>query len=82
MNHVSYNWKVALRKAVIQALLALFTQFASMQCWPSVDQLWIPLALAGLAFFTVLEKEEPGELVSKNSNVKKVKQFISESLLG
>ncbi len=93
---MAFNWKLALRKASVQAMLALFIQLASMQQWPTVEQLWIPLVVAGLAFFTVLEKEENTggtvnslKLKKKKDNpgntvlkLKKVKRFIAESLVG
>ena len=79
---MSYNWKLALRKALIQAGLALFTQFASIQRWPTFNELWVPLVIAGLAFFTVLEKEEYNPVHDKTLKLKKVKRFIAESLMG
>lgn len=90
------NWKLALRKALISAGLSLFTQFAALQRWPTFNELWIPLVVAGLAFFTVLENlEKTGgtvnslKLKKKKDNpdntvlkLKKVKRFIAESLVG
>jgi len=79
-----YNWKTALRKALIQAGLALFTQCASLQTWPTANQLWIPLVVAGIAFFTVLEAEEPkvGETKKNNSAIRIMKRIVADSLLG
>ncbi len=93
---MAFNWTLALRKALISAGLALFTQFAALQRWPTFNELWIPLVVAGLAFFTVLEKEENTggtvnslKLKKKKDNpgntvlkLKKVKRFIAESLVG
>lgn len=55
---MGYNWGEAFRKAVIQAGFAFFTQAVTLKRIPNIDELWIAAALAGLAFFVSLQKEE------------------------
>ncbi len=75
------NWKLALRKALISAGLALFTQFASLQRWPTFNELWIPLVVAGLAFFTVLENLENPGMTVKYFKLKKKKDDPDNTVL-
>jgi len=77
----SYNWRRALRKAITQAGLTLFTQFASLQRCPTLPELWVPISLAGLAFFTTLEKEEES-VQGPSTSTDKIRRLIADSLVG